>query len=195
IILEAAGLFPTTTRWPSASPSLSATKRAGISVGPPAPKPTTSRIGRVGYGSSARAAPTPASARRSSAQPSLVISPESISCLSRLRCLRTCVLAEMAQQRFLILQKFHADRVARPRAANGHLVLPPPGRRRHPHPAIREIDRFRHIVRHVDHGLARLPPNLREEALHVVAGERVERRERLIHQQHRGIVRERPRDG
>jgi hypothetical protein len=32
-------LFSTITRWPSASPSLSATKRAGISVGPPAPKP------------------------------------------------------------------------------------------------------------------------------------------------------------
>src|SRR5262249_55611405 len=37
----------------------------------PAPKPTTSRIGRVGYGSSARAAPTAASASSSSAQPSL----------------------------------------------------------------------------------------------------------------------------
>ncbi len=40
-----------------------------------------------------------------------------------------------------------------------------------------------------------LPPDLREQALHVVAGERVERRERLVHQQHRRIVGERPRDG
>src|SRR5262249_48840614 len=73
IIPAAAGLFSTTTRWPSASPSLSATKRAGISVGPPAPKPTTSRIGRVGYGSPALAAPaSAASASSSSAQPSLV---------------------------------------------------------------------------------------------------------------------------
>ena len=47
-IPAATGLFSTNTRCPSASPSLSATKRAGISVGPPAPKPMTSRIGRVG---------------------------------------------------------------------------------------------------------------------------------------------------
>src|SRR5262249_31477601 len=36
------------TRWPSASLSLSAMNLAGISVGPPTPKPTTSLIGRSG---------------------------------------------------------------------------------------------------------------------------------------------------
>src|SRR5262249_51286592 len=43
-----AGLFSTKTRWPSASLSLSAMNLAGISVGPPTPKPTTSLIGRSG---------------------------------------------------------------------------------------------------------------------------------------------------
>jgi len=44
----ATGLFSTITRCPKLFPSLSAMKRAGISVGPPAAKPTTRRIGLAG---------------------------------------------------------------------------------------------------------------------------------------------------
>ena len=40
--------FSTTTGWPSAFDSGSATMRAAMSVPPPAPKPTMMRIGRVG---------------------------------------------------------------------------------------------------------------------------------------------------
>ncbi len=48
---------------------------------------------------------------------------------------------------------------------------------------------------HVHHGLARFPPHVREQPLHLVAGKRIKRRERLIHQQVRGVIGERPRDG
>ena len=67
--------------------------------------------------------------------------------------------------------------------------------RRHHHHPVRQIHRLGDIVRHVDHGLAGFPPHVGEQPLHVVAGQRVERRERLVHQQHRGIVGERARDG
>ncbi len=66
--------------------------------------------------------------------------------------------------------------------------------RRHHHDAVGEIDRFGDIMGDVDDRLARRPPHLGEQLLHVVAGERIERRERLVHQQHRRIVGERTRD-
>src|SRR5690242_17129135 len=46
----------TMTGWPSDSASLPPTTRAIVSLGPPGRKPTTKRIGRVGYLSSAPAA-------------------------------------------------------------------------------------------------------------------------------------------
>ena len=104
-------------------------------------------------------------------------------------------LPEMAQQLLLIVQKIDAERVARPGKTDRHLGLHGPGMRAHHHHAVRQIHRLGHVVGHVDHGLAGLPPHVREQALHVVAGERVERRERLVHQQHGRIVGERARDG
>ena len=41
-------LFSTTTGWPSAVCNFSATMRAGMSLGPPAGNPTSSRTGRSG---------------------------------------------------------------------------------------------------------------------------------------------------
>ena len=67
--------------------------------------------------------------------------------------------------------------------------------RRHDHHPVRQVDRLGDVVGHVDHGLAGLAPDVRQQPLHVVAGERVERRERLVHQQHGRIVGERARDG
>jgi hypothetical protein len=65
---------------------------------------------------------------------------------------------------------------------------------RHHDDAVGEIHRLGDVVRHIDDRLARLAPHVGEQPLHVVAGERVERRERLIHQQHGRIVGERARD-
>src|SRR5437899_852844 len=48
MVPPAPGLFSTTKRWPSTSPSGSATMRVATSVPPPAPKPTMMRIGRAG---------------------------------------------------------------------------------------------------------------------------------------------------
>ena len=66
--------------------------------------------------------------------------------------------------------------------------------RRHHHDAIGEIHGFGDVVGHVDHGLSRFPPHIGEQPLHVVARERIECRERFVHQQHRRIVGKRTRD-
>src|SRR5258708_23528612 len=52
----APGLLSTMTGWPSRSPSLSASSRAGMSVEPPAAPGTTRVMGRVGQASAAMAA-------------------------------------------------------------------------------------------------------------------------------------------
>ena len=66
--------------------------------------------------------------------------------------------------------------------------------RRHHHHPVREIDRLGDVVGHVDHGLPGLAPHVGQQPLHVVAGERIERGERLVHQQHGRIVGERAGD-
>jgi hypothetical protein len=103
----AAGLFSTITRWPSASPSLSATKRAGMSVGPPAPKPTTSRIGGSDTPPVRCAAALTASAEQRKRATNVRPSFPSFASFCR------GVLAEVAQQRFLVVQKLDTERVAR----------------------------------------------------------------------------------
>ena len=66
-------------------------------------------------------------------------------------------------------------------------------RRHHDH-AVGEINRLGDVVGDVDDGLARLAPDVGEQPLHVVARQRIKRRERLVHQQHSRIVGERARD-
>src|SRR5215472_8749905 len=66
--------------------------------------------------------------------------------------------------------------------------------RGHHEHAIGKKDRFSDVVGHVDNRLARRPPHLGKEPLHLIACQRIERRERLVHKQHRGIVSERAGD-
>src|SRR5262245_32779406 len=101
----------------------------------------------------------------------------------------------MAQQELLPIQERHAQGIARARQRDRHHGLEAARVRTHHDHAIGEVDRLGDIVRDVDDGLFRLPPHLREQLLHVVAGQRIERGERLVHQQHRRVVGERARDG
>ena len=73
-------------------------------------------------------------------------------------------------------------------------ALQPPGLRGHQHAAVAEQQRLLDRVRHIDHGLAGLLPDARQLGLQDRAVLRVERRERLVHQQHRGIGHEGARD-
>ena len=66
--------------------------------------------------------------------------------------------------------------------------------RRHHRHAVGEIDRLLHVVGDEDHGLRRALPDAQQLALHQPAGLRVERAERLVHQQDLGIEGERARD-
>ena len=60
--------------------------------------------------------------------------------------------------------------------------------------AIGERQRLQHVVRDDDDGLADPLLNAAELALQLGPRDRVERAERFVHQQHRRIGRERPRD-
>ena len=101
----------------------------------------------------------------------------------------------MSQQALLAFEEFEAQRIARARQRDRNLAFHPAGMRGHHQHAVGEIDRFRDVVGHVDDGLARLAPHLGEQALHGVPGHRIERGERLVHQQHGGVVGERAGDG
>ena len=63
----------------------------------------------------------------------------------------------------------------------------------HDHDAIRQVDGLVDLVGHEQHGLARFLPDAQQLDLHEVARLRVERRERLVHEQHVGIGGERAR--
>src|SRR5215207_8543604 len=56
--------------------------------------------------------------------------------------------------------------------------------------AVRQQDRFADVMGHEDDGLAGLHPELLDQEVHFVTGERIERAERLIHQDDLGIERE-----
>src|SRR3974390_3533301 len=103
-------------------------------------------------------------------------------------------LAEFAQQDLLPFQEFGAEWIARARKWNLFFLLYGAGMRRHYDDAVGEIDRFGDVVRHVDHRLLRLAPHVRQEPLHLVTRQSVERGEGLVHQQHRRIVGEGTRD-
>ena len=59
--------------------------------------------------------------------------------------------------------------------------------------AIGERERFAHVVRDDDHGLAQARLDAAELGVQLGAGQRIERAERLVHQQHRRIDRQRAR--
>ncbi len=62
-----------------------------------------------------------------------------------------------------------------------------PGPRRHHRDAVGEEDRLGDRVGDEGDGLAGLHPDFLDQQVHLVAGEGVERAERLVHQQHRRI--------
>ena len=68
------------------------------------------------------------------------------------------------------------------------------GPRRHHRDAVGEIDRLLHVVGDEDHGLGRALPDAQQLGLHQAARLRVERAERLVHQQDVRIEGERARD-
>ncbi len=65
---------------------------------------------------------------------------------------------------------------------------------RHDHHAVGEQHRLRDVVGHEQDRLAPLDPDALELERHGLAGERIERCKRLVHQQHAGVVQQRARD-
>ena len=70
-----------------------------------------------------------------------------------------------------------------------------PGMRAEQQNAVADPDRLGNRVRHEQHRELRVLPELQQLLLHLRARQRVERRERLVHQQDRGLHRHRARDG
>ncbi len=85
--------------------------------------------------------------------------------------------------------------VARPRQR--HLEYLGDGRARpdrHHGDAVGEQDGLGDVVGHEHHGLTGALPDRQEHCVHAAAGQRVERAERLVHQQHFRLDRQRPGD-
>src|SRR6185312_1268487 len=74
-------------------------------------------------------------------------------------------------------------------------LLDAAGARRHHRDAVREIDRLTHVMGDEDHGLGGAPDDGEQLLMHERARLRVERPERLVHQQDRRLDRQRARDG
>ena len=83
---------------------------------------------------------------------------------------------------------------ARARQIDVDDLLDPPGPRRHHHDAVGEQHRLVDAVGDEQHGLARAQPERLEVDAHLLARQRVERAERLVHQQQRRIVDQRAHD-
>ena len=81
--------------------------------------------------------------------------------------------------------------VARTRQRNRELAADAAGMRRHQQHPVAEADRLAHVVRHEDDRLAALRPDALDVAVELLARHRVERGERLVHQQHARVGRER----
>ena len=90
-----------------------------------------------------------------------------------------------------IAGKLGAVDVARARQGNVEDLRDASRRRRHEHDAIAEAHRLAHVVRDEDDGLAAFHPDVLDVAVELLAGERIERGEGLVHQQHPRVGRER----
>src|SRR6266446_3325109 len=91
--------------------------------------------------------------------------------------------------------ELRARALARMREGHVHDLLDGTGLRGHDHDAIGEEDGLGDAVGDEDHGLLVLLPDPEELLLHDLAGLGIEGTEGLVHQEHRGMVGERPRDG
>src|SRR5689334_21461573 len=80
----------------------------------------------------------------------------------------------------------------RTREAYGNDTADAPGARTHHNHAIGKENRFADVVSHEDHGFAQLVPYPEQLEVHELARHLVERRKRLIHEQHRRIVKQHP---
>ena len=76
----------------------------------------------------------------------------------------------------------HVER-ARPRQIDSDHVDDAARSRRHHHHAVGQIDRLGNAVGHQQNGLAALAPDALQLFVHALARHRVERAERLVHQQ------------
>src|SRR2546428_641711 len=103
-------------------------------------------------------------------------------------------LAQEIEHAALGLDELDAQRIAGARERNLHLGSHGAGVRRQHDDAVGQVHRLRDVVGDVDDGLARLAPDVDQEALHLVARERIQGGERLVHPQHRRGGRERPCD-
>ena len=84
--------------------------------------------------------------------------------------------------------------VARPRQVDVVDPREPARPRRHDDDAVGEEDRLADVVRDEHDRLAALAPEPEQKQVHLVARERVERAERLVHQQHVRVLRQRADD-
>src|SRR2546426_9721166 len=91
--------------------------------------------------------------------------------------------------------ELRARALARMREGHVHDLLDGAGLCGHDHDAVGEEDGLRDAVGDEDHGLLVLLPDPQELLLHDLARLRVQRPEGLVHQEHRGVVGQRPRDG
>src|ERR1041384_5117146 len=83
---------------------------------------------------------------------------------------------------------------ARTRKVDLHLLFDAAGARLHDDHAVREIDRLVDTVRDKDNGVFRFGPDLQQLLLELLARLRVNRAERLVHEQDVGLLRQRARD-
>src|SRR5215471_2983602 len=86
-----------------------------------------------------------------------------------------------------VRQLASARRVDRIAAVTVELALDLAGMRRHQQDAVADQHRFWNRVGDEQHGEARVGPQRQQFLLHLAARERIERRERLVHQQHRRL--------
>ena len=106
-------------------------------------------------------------------------------------------LTDQRPQLVLQGQQFAAgiDRAAlAPRHRNGHHLADPPRTPRQDDNAIGEPDRFLQIMRHVNRAHRAVGEQANKILHQQFAGLRVQRRERLVHQEDRGLHRKRPRN-
>src|SRR5712691_7379682 len=96
--------------------------------------------------------------------------------------------AQMADDLLLVLEEFDAQGIARAREGDANLG-PERARmgREHDDP-VGEVDGLGDVVGDVDDGLARLAPDVDQHPLHLVAGERVQRGEGLVHEEDGRVV-------
>ena len=96
--------------------------------------------------------------------------------------------------RLRVFGEIDAVEVARARQINHEFFLNAPGMRRKKKHAIAETGRFANIVRDEDDRLVARFPDALDVAVKLLAGERIERGEWFVHQEHARIRRERARE-